>query len=171
MNKNDHNQTPEPSHDAISAEIRAIESGLDEIGRALRSKPDAGFESRIALNAVRESEGSTVLRITGRPDVHVPTGRGRLVARLAAALLITGAGIGLAWTWLSGTRPAITDDPSGMQMASATDAEIAEIADAWDVLDDSELAGWVDDVSSRVTMVSDSSSGAWISSWLDEDSM
>ena len=166
-------------------DLASIAIGVDALSDALRRRPDAGFESRIAENAARAATGTPTLRLTGHaaavadsadsPAVRTASLRSNRAAtrlmRIAAALLLVGGGVGLAWTWLSGSQPAAPADPSPVQLASATDLEIAEIADAWDALDDSELATRFDDVSARVSSVSDAVGSSWTASWMEEDSM
>jgi hypothetical protein len=153
-----------------ACELDAIQAGLDSIGASLRGTPDSGFEARVAANAAREAIGEPTLRIAGfrsrAPESRSPA----LMLRVAASVLIGAGALGVAWFTLRGPDAARLDE--SLADASAAELEIAEIADAWDLLDDTELATRFEDVSSRVTTVADSVGDSWLpSSWIEEDSM
>lgn len=151
-------------------ELDAIQAGLETIGASLRDSPDAGFEARIAANAAREALGAPPLRITDFRSRASASRKPVLLLRIAASLLIGAGAIGIAWVAMRGQ--GASQEKLRLADASATDLEIAEIADAWDLLDDTELATRFEDVSSRVSTVADSVGDSWLpSSWIEDDSM
>lgn len=153
-------------------ELLAIEAGLDSIGASLRDRPDEGFEHRIASRSDLSTREATMLRIAPAIAERRTAFRTGDLLRIAASVLILGCAIGAIWLAKNSVRTGQDLGGETIATASATDAEITEIADAWDLLDDAELATRLDDLHTRTSSLAETVGDEWLpSAWIGEDSM
>ena len=134
-----HHHSNRPSEPALPEDIRDVAALLDRAAAATRARPDASFESRLAMRTrpvpARADETHPL-----RPAAHLDTwgvqrnARPLWAARVAAALAIAG-GVVAAWM---GTQPAAS--PSAERFAAATGPAAASSTGVTSVTDDLELA-------------------------------
>lgn len=176
-----------------TSELRAIEGGLETLGRAMRDEPAVGFEARLANAAARAARGEGSLRLVVHEGDGAETGLGadtahrsvpgrRRMARgagvlaacaaiaLAAVLALRGGGMGGGMGGggeLDATTP-LADRGSregGMVVALVSEKDFEEFASALDLWHDDALAGVFDELRSETALLEDSMRTVWSASW------
>lgn len=163
-----------------TSELRAIEGGLETLGRAMRDEPALGFEARLADAAARAARGEGSLRLVtheggggvstrrrapGRRMLGPMVGRVGVVAAclllvVLVALMQRGAGSGGA-----SLRPDGSGVAGPLVVASVSEADFDEFATALELWHDEALAGAFDALQHEAAVLEASIETAWSGAW------
>jgi hypothetical protein len=163
-----------------TSELRAIEGGLETLGRAMRDEPALGFEARLADAAARAARGEGTLRLVSHEGGAGVAKRGHESGRRMLGPSVRRAGVVAACLLLvvvvafmqrvAGSGGAsLKPDGSGVAgplvVASVSEADFDELVSALELWHDEALSGAFDALQRETSLLEASVETAWSGNW------